>query len=60
MDWKDINIYPELIDDTIIYVSALAVICIISAALSRWKEHRRLKKEFAAYQQRRQDEETEN
>lgn len=59
MKWEDINWYPEFIHDAIIYVCVLALICIVSAALSRWKERRRLKKEFAEYQQRRNDEEAE-
>ena len=60
MKWEDINFYPELIHDVILYVCVIALICIVSAALSRWKERRRLKKEFAEYQQRREDEELEN
>ena len=60
MKWEDINLYPELINDALMYVCVIALLCVISAMLSKWKEHRRLKKEFAAYQQRRADEKTEN
>ena len=60
MKWEDLNFYPELINDAIMYICVIALISVISAMLSKWKERRRLKKEFAAYQQRRQDEETEN
>lgn len=60
MKWEDINWYPELINDVIMYVCVIALICVISAMLFKWKEKRRLKKEFAAYQQRREDEEQEN
>ena len=59
MKWKEINWYPELINDVIMYVCVIALICVISAMLSKWKEKRRLRKEFAAYQQRRKDEEAE-
>lgn len=59
MKWEEINWYPELINDVIMYVCVIALICVISAMLSKWKERRRLKKEFAAYQQRRKDEEAE-
>ena len=56
MKWEDINWYPELINDVIMYVCVIALICVISAMLSKWKEKCRLKKEFEAYQQRRKDE----
>lgn len=59
MKWEDINWYPELINDVMMYVCVIALLCVISAMFSKWKEHRRLKKEFAEYQQRRQDEKTE-
>ena len=60
MKWEDINFYPELIHDAIMYVCVIALICVVSAMLSKWKEKRRLAKEFAEYQQRREDEEQEN
>lgn len=59
MKWEDINFYPELINDILMYVCVIALICVISAMLSKWKEKRRLKKELAEYQQRREDEEQE-
>ena len=60
MKWEDIKLYPELINDVLMYICVIALLCVISAMLSKWKENRRLKKEFAAYQQRRADEEQEN
>ena len=60
MKWEDINFYPELIHDVIMYVCVIVLLCIVSASISRWKEKRRLAKEFAEYQQRREDEEQEN
>ena len=59
MKWEDINLYPELINDAIMYICVIALLCVISAMLSKWKEIRRLKKEFAEYQQRREDEDLE-
>lgn len=60
MELKDIKIYPEWIQDWWKYILVMALICVISALLSKWKEKRRLKKEFAEYQQRREDERKEN
>ena len=59
MDWKDIKIYPEWIQDLWKYVLVLAILCTISKLVYDWKENRRLAKEFAQYQQRREDEERE-
>lgn len=59
MDWEDIKIYPEWIQDLWKYIIVLVILCVISKLVYDWKENRRLKKEFAAYQQRRKDEEQE-
>lgn len=57
MEWKDIKIYPEWIQDLWKYILVMVILCTISKIVYDWKENRRLKKEFAAYQQRRADEE---
>lgn len=57
MELKDIKIYPEWIQDLWKYILVLAILCVISKIVYDWKEHRRLKKMFAEYQQRRKDEE---
>lgn len=59
MDWKDIKIYPEWIQDWWKYILLMVLLGAISKVVYDWKERRRLKKEFAAYQQRREDEEAE-
>ena len=56
MDLKNVKIYPELLQDLWRYILVLAILCVISKIVYDWKENRRLKKEFAAYQQRRADE----
>lgn len=60
MELKDIKIYPEWIRDWGTYILVIVLLCVISAMLSKWKESRRLKKEYEAYEQRREDEEVEN
>lgn len=57
---EDFSIPQEMINDAIMYILVIVLLCIVSAALSKWRENRRLEKEFAAYQQRRQDEAHEN
>lgn len=59
MEWKDIKIYPEWIQDLWKYILVLVLLCAISKVIYDWKESRRLKKELAEYQQRRIDEEQE-
>ena len=56
---EDFSIPQEMINDAIKYILVLVLLCILSAAISKWREQRRLNKEFAAYQQRRLDEEQE-
>ena len=41
-------------------VLIMVLLCAVSKIVYDWREGRRLKKEFAAYQQRREDEEMEN
>lgn len=55
MDFKNITIFPELIEDAIMYVLVAVVLCLVSKAIYDWKEKRRLAKEFAEYQQKRED-----
>lgn len=59
MEWKDIKIYPEWIQDLWKYILVLVLLCAISKVIYDWKESRRLKKKLAEYQQRRIDEEQE-
>ena len=46
----------EAIRDIVLYVLLLVLLCAISKVIYDLKEERRLKKEYAAYQQRREDE----
>lgn len=48
---------PEAIRDMVLYVLLLVVLCVISKVIYDLKENRRLKKEYAIYQQIRKDEE---
>lgn len=56
MDFKNINIAPEVIADAVLYVLIGVLLCAVSKIVYDWKEKRRLKKEFAAYQQMKEDE----
>lgn len=56
MDFKEMTIYPEYITDAIIYVLVLVLLCVLSKIVYDLKENRRLKKVWADYVQRRQDE----
>ena len=60
LEWKDIKIYPEWIRDFWQYILLMVLFCAISKLVYDWKENRRLKKLYEAYQQRRKDEEMEN
>ena len=57
MEWKDIKIYPEWIQDLWKYLLVMVLLCAFSKIVYDWKENRRLKKEFAAYMQRKEEEE---
>ena len=52
-----IELAPDTIRDIAMYILLLVFLCAVSKVIYDLKENRRLKKEFAAYQQRREDEE---
>ncbi len=56
-DWENISWYPQLWIDGLIYLGLFVIVIILCKLLWNWKESRRLKKVYAAYQQRRKDEE---
>lgn len=56
MNFKEITMYPEFINDAIIYVLVIVLLCLLSKVVYDLKENRRLKKVWADYVQRRQDE----
>ena len=51
---------PEALREFAMYILIMVLLCAVSKIVYDWKEGRRLKREFAAYQQRRMDEEAEN
>lgn len=55
MDFKNITIFPEFIEDAILYVLVAAMLCLVSKVIYDWKEKRRLAREFAEYQQMKED-----
>ncbi len=52
-----IELTPEAQRDIILYILLMVVLCVISKVIYDLKEERRLKKEYAIYQQIRKDEE---
>lgn len=56
MDFKNITFYPDFWIDAAIYAGVAVVLIIVSKWVWEWKEEHRLKKEMAAYQQRKEDE----
>lgn len=56
MDFKNVTFYPEFWIDAIIYVVIGVALALLSKVVWDWKEKRRLEKEMAAYQQRKDDE----
>lgn len=56
MDFKNVTIFPELIEDAILYVIIVAGLCLVSKVIYDWKEKRRLAKVWVDYAQRRMDE----
>lgn len=56
MNFKDITFYPEIFIDAAILIAVAVGLILLSKCLWDWKENRRLKKEFAAHVQRREDE----
>lgn len=56
MDFENVTFYPEFWIDAIIYVVIGVALALLSKLVWDWKEKRRLQKEMAAYQQRKEDE----
>ena len=56
MDFENMTVYPEYINDAIMYVLVLVLLCVLSKIIYDLKENRRLKKIWDAYVQRRKDE----
>jgi len=56
-DFENITWYPQLWIDALIYLGLFVIVIVLCKLLWDWKENRRLKKVYAAYQQRRKDEE---
>ena len=56
MDFKNITVFPELIEDAVIYVLVAVLLCLICKGVHDWKEKRRLAKEMAAYLQQKDEE----
>lgn len=56
MDFKNITIFPEFIEDAILYVLIAIALCFLSKIIHDWKEKRRLSKEMAAYWQMKSEE----
>lgn len=54
-----IELTSDAIRDIAMYILLFVFLCAVSKVIYDLKENRRLKKEFAAYQQRRKDEEQE-
>ena len=55
-----IALSPDSLREIAMYILLMVLLCAISKVVYDVKESRRLKKEFAEYQQRRKDEEMEN
>lgn len=58
MDFKNITLFPEFIEDAIIYILVAALLCLISKAVFDWKEKRRLAKEVAEYHRMKEEAES--
>ena len=56
MDFKNVTFYPEFWIDAVIFVVVAIGLLLLSSCLGELREKRRLAKEFAAHQQRREDE----
>lgn len=54
-----IELSPEAERDIVLYILLMVILCVISKVIYDLKENRRLKKEYAIYQQLRKDEEVE-
>ena len=55
-----IALSPDALREIAMYILLMVLLCAITKVVYDVKESRRLKKEFAEYMQRRQDEEMEN
>ena len=55
-----IALSPDSLREIAMYILLMVLLCAISKVVYDVKESRRLKKEFAEYQQRRKDEKMEN
>ena len=55
-----IALSPDSLREIAMYILLMVLLCAISKVVYDVKESRRLKKEFAEYQQRRKDQEMEN
>lgn len=58
MDFKHITLFPELIEDALLYILLAVLLCAVTKLLYDRKEKRRLAREFAEYQQRKDSEPT--
>ena len=56
-DFKHITLYPELIEDGLIYLGIGALLVLLSKWLWEHKEARRLRRELERYRQMKEDEE---
>ena len=56
MDFKNVTFYPDFWIDAVIYVGVAVLLVFLSKWLWERREERRLKKEMAAWQQRKEDE----
>ena len=56
MDWKNIEVSPDYIIDIVIYLVAAVVLIVVSKWAWEYREKRKLQKEFAEYQLRKEEE----
>ncbi len=56
MEQNKLTVYPELIQDVLLYILLAVLLCLVCKVIHDWKEKRRLRREFAAYQQQKADE----
>lgn len=60
MDFKNLTFYPEFWIDLVVFIMLGVAMVLLSKGVWEWKEKRRLEKEMAEYQQRKDDEAQEN
>lgn len=60
MDFKNLTFYPEFWIDLVVFIMLGVALVLLSKGVWEWKEKRRLEKEMAEYQQRKDDESQEN